>query len=123
MDESTLGPLIDYEEVESNTWSGPAITSPITHTSYSNYQKEESIRLVLSIRERLSEFLNGSNVLLKILDPQTIRETVKELRLDIRNIKKDMDILEIDIIKYQEEELGRKEDPRYEESKYEELPF
>jgi len=83
------------------TWtSRPTRTSTIVEPKEN---KEKVIAHILDIRNKLDEFLDGSNLLLNILSPQSIRETVKELRWECRTIKINKEISEMDIIKYQED--------------------
>ena len=65
-------------------------------------QKEECVVAIINVRNKLIEFMDESNMLLKILDPQSIRETIKELRWEIRTIKLNQDISEVEVIEYQE---------------------
>ena len=67
------------------------------------------IQEIIKTRHKLVDFLDGSNILLQILDPQSIRETVKELRWDIREIKKNQNITECDVVEYMENEYGEQE--------------
>jgi len=89
-----------------------------------------SIEHILKIREKLDDFLDGSNVLVKIMNPQTIREMVREMRQEIRAIKKEESISELDIVNHLEEELAdeenRRADARARIDKYDadnEVPF
>jgi len=86
---------------------GPTISSG---TVLANSQKEEFVVFIINARNKLVEFMDGSNILLKILDPQAIRETIKDLRWEIRTIKLNQDISELDIIEYQEKMYEEKEE-------------
>jgi len=112
----------DVSWTDDNVYNAAGVSIPIGSavTEPCKYQKTEFIKLILSIREKLSAFLDGSNILLSILDPQSIRETIKELRWDIREIKKNTDILEIDIVEYQEKMYDSKR-KKYEEEN--DVPF
>ena len=64
------------------------------------------------------------------MNPQTIREMVREMRNEIRTIKKKENISELDIVNYLEEELtnetNRRADARARIDKYDadnEVPF
>ena len=88
------------------------------------------IDTIIDIRNKLDDFLDGSNVLLKVMNPQTIREMVRELRNEIRTIKREENISELDIVEYLEEELAdeenRKADAQERINKYDadnEIPF
>ena len=63
------------------------------------------IDTIIAIRNKLDDFLDGSNVLIKVMNPQTIREMVRELRHEIRELKRDQGISELMIIEYLEQEL------------------
>ena len=63
------------------------------------------IDTIIAIRNKLDDFLDGSNVLIKVMNPQTIREMVREMRHEIRELKRDHGISELAIIKHLEKEL------------------
>ena len=53
---------------------------------------------IIKIRDKLDEFLDGSNYLIKVMNPQTIREMIREMRHEIRELKKEHGISELDIV-------------------------
>ncbi len=61
---------------------------------------------IIKIRDKLDEFLDGSNYLIKVMNPQTIREMVREMRHEIRELKKEHGVSELDIVNYLEEEVN-----------------
>ena len=63
------------------------------------------IDTIIAIRNKLDDFLDGSNILLKVMNPQTIREMVREMRHEIRELKRDHGISELAIIEHLEKEL------------------
>ena len=88
------------------TNSGSSYTSGKEIKYYDEFKIEE----IISIRNKLEVFLDGSNILLEILNPQTIRETVRELRHEIRKIKRDYGISELAIVEYLEKEINHEAD-------------
>ena len=95
-----------------------------------SYPDTFKIEHIIKIRDKLDDFLDGSNVLIKVMNPQTIREMVREMRNEIRTIKKKENISELDIVNYLEEELtnetNRRADARARIDKYDadnEVPF
>jgi len=99
------------------------IYSPPSFTSFDEVeelQKDEFIKTIIATRQKLIDFMDKSNLLLKILDPQSIRETIKELRWEIRTMKMNHDISEIDIIEYLEKQHKQEEQ---EDNFEDELPF
>ena len=77
--------------------STPAVMKVSDYTNY--------IEVIINIRSKLDEFLDGSNPLMKVMNPQTIREMVRELRYEVRELKRDQGISELHIIEYLEQEL------------------
>ena len=95
-----------------------------------SYPDTFEIEHIIKIRDKLDDFLDGSNVLIKVMNPQTIREMVREMRNEIRTIKRKENISELDIVNYLEEELtnetNRRADARARTDKYDaydEVPF
>ena len=95
-----------------------------------SYPDEFKIEIIISIRDKLDDFLDGSNILLRVMNPQTIREMVREMRNEIRTIKREENISELDIVNYLEKELAnetnRRADARARIDKYDadnEVPF
>ncbi len=68
------------------------------------------IEIIISIRDKLDDFLDGSNILLKVMNPQTIREMVREMRYEIRQIKLEQGISELMVIDYLERKMKNEED-------------
>ena len=95
-----------------------------THSDYEQFEYKQYIKAIEKIinkRNKIAEFLDGSNILISVMHPQIIREFTKELRHEIREIKTKYNISEEDIIKYLEEELIN--ESRREEEEIDELPF
>ena len=69
---------------------------------------DEAIESIIKVRDKLEDFLDGSNLLLKILNPQTIREMIREMRHEIRELKKVHEISEVDVLEYLEKEFNEK---------------
>jgi len=113
---------------EATTWRSDTVgSSRPTFTSTRvepKENKEKAIAHILNIRNKLAEFLDGSNLLLNILDPQSVRETVKELRWEYRNMKINKGLSEMDIIKYQEDMYETRIDDRsIDFAEYDKVPF
>ena len=99
--------------VAENMWGGTTLGS--VPTASSNYGKEIGvdagmIDIIVNIRNKLDEFLDGSNILVKIMNPQTVREMVREMRHEIRMLKQDHGISELAIIEHLEKECDREAD-------------
>jgi len=99
--------------VAKNMWGRTALGSaPITSSSGKevSYPDEFKIEKIIAIRNKLDEFLDGSNILVKIMNPQTVREMVREMRHEIRVLKQDHGISELAIIEHLEKECDREAD-------------
>ena len=70
----------------------------------------EYIEIIISIRDKLDDFLDGSNILLRVMNPQTIREMVREMRYEIRQVKLEQGISELMVIDYLERKMKNEED-------------
>ena len=82
-----------------------ASTATSTIGSVPEKSNDKAIENIMKVRDKLEDFLDGSNLLLKILNPQTIREMIREMRHEIRELKKVHEISEVDIIEYLEKEF------------------
>ncbi len=99
--------------VMESMWGGTTLGSATTASS--NYGKEIGvdagmIDIIVNIRNKLDEFLDGSNILVKIMNPQTVREMVREMRHEIRELKRDHGISELAIIEHLEKECDYEAD-------------
>ena len=88
------------------------VGSALSLGKYVSYPDEFKINKIIAIRNKLDDFLDGSSVLIKVMNPQTIREMVRELRHEIREIKRDHGISELAIIEHLEKELEVETDRR-----------
>jgi len=66
---------------------------------------------IMEMRAELEDLINGDNPLNEFLSRVTVREMIKELRTDIRIMKYENELTELDIIKHLKEEAdgGTKE--------------
>jgi len=87
-----------------------------------SYPDEFKIEIIISIRDKLDDFLDGSNILLKVMNPQTIREMVREMRYEIRQIKLEQGISELMVIDYLERK-AENETIRRDHEDYDSVPF
>jgi len=96
----------DVSDAVARTHSGfPGTTGSTGPAPLKRGVDSSYIDVIIKIRVKLDEFLDGSNFLLKVMSPQAIREMVRELRHEIRELKRDQGISELMIIKHLEEEL------------------
>ena len=64
---------------------------------------------VMEMRDKIDDLINGESPLHNLLSKTTIRELIKELRHEIRDLKMQNEVTELDIIKHMEEEHGKRE--------------
>ena len=69
-----------------------------------------TVHKIMEMRAELEDLINGDNPLNEFLSRVTIREMIKELRTDIRIIKYENELTELDIIKHLEKEANGKEE-------------
>jgi len=96
-------------------------SSPRTSGRRISYPDKFEIQHIIKIRDKLDDFLDGSNILLKVMNPQTTREMIREMRQEIRTIKREENISELDIIEYLEKEA--RDGSTAETYEADELPF
>lgn len=89
------------------------------HIEISELHKPDMMVKIIAIREKISSLVDSSHVLSSFMHPQSIRETIKEMRHEIRECKKAGDITESDILSFMEGELN----DGFERSAEARLPF
>ncbi len=72
--------------------------------------KPDMMNKIILIRDKIASLVDSSHVLSSFMHPQSIRETIKEMRHEIRECKKEGDITESDILSFMEEELNEEFD-------------
>ena len=100
---------LEYREAwspQTTCSSGSSVSMGKEVKYYDGFVFEE----INKIRNKLDEFLDGSNYLIKVMNPQTIREMVREMRHEIRELKKEHGVSELDIVNYLEEEVNSERD-------------